>query len=124
MLVMTLPKGFGSGGSGGASRADVEKMIGKRIENYTGLMTMSFLAAYFATLGGTMVGYFYYPWAYATNSGHFAMFCLGIIESIGYIFCVKVAEEGTTKNSNGMIAGAIGIVIAVSLYVGIFVGFD
>ena len=31
---MALPKGFG-GGAGGASRADVESMIGKRIENYT-----------------------------------------------------------------------------------------
>ena len=37
---MTLPKGFGSGGGGGASRADVEGMIGKRIENYTGLITL------------------------------------------------------------------------------------
>ena len=35
---MTLPKGFGGGG-GGASRSDVESMIGKRIENYTGLIT-------------------------------------------------------------------------------------
>jgi len=38
---MTLPKGFGGGGSG-ASRADVEGMIGKRIENYTSLITLSY----------------------------------------------------------------------------------
>ena len=36
---MTLPKGFGGGG-GGASRSDVEGMIGKRIENYTSLITL------------------------------------------------------------------------------------
>jgi len=36
---MALPKGFGSGG-GGASRADVENMIGRRIENYTGIITL------------------------------------------------------------------------------------
>jgi len=40
---MALPKGFGSG-SGGASRADVENMIGRRIENYTGIITLSYLA--------------------------------------------------------------------------------
>jgi len=44
---MTLPKGFGGGG-GGASRADVEGMIGKRIENYTSLITLSYLGAFFA----------------------------------------------------------------------------
>ena len=46
---MTLPKGFGGGG-GGASRADVEGMIGKRIENYTSLITLSYLGAFFATM--------------------------------------------------------------------------
>lgn len=30
---MTLPKGFGSSGAGGASSSDVEKMIGRRVEN-------------------------------------------------------------------------------------------
>ena len=43
---MALPKGFGSG-SGGASRADVENMIGRRIENYTGIITLSYLGAFF-----------------------------------------------------------------------------
>jgi hypothetical protein len=33
---MTLPKGFGSGGAGGSSSADVERMIGRRVENMTG----------------------------------------------------------------------------------------
>ena len=50
---MALPKGFGSG-SGGASRADVENMIGRRIENYTGIITLSYLGAFFATVFGTM----------------------------------------------------------------------
>ena len=72
---MTLPKGFGGGG-GGASRADVESMIGKRIENYTSLITLSYLGAFFATMFGTMVGYLYYPWAYASASGHYAMIVL------------------------------------------------
>ena len=51
---MTLPKGFGSGG-GGASRADVEGMIGKRIENYTSLITLSYLGAFFATTFGPYI---------------------------------------------------------------------
>ena len=69
---MTLPKGFGGGG-GGASRSDVEGMIGKRIENYTTLITLSYLGAFFATMFGTMVGYLYYPWAYAVSYTHLTL---------------------------------------------------
>ena len=54
---MTLPKGFGSGGGGGASRSDVEQMIGRRVENMVGIITLSYLGAFFATMFGTMVGY-------------------------------------------------------------------
>ena len=119
---MTLPKGFGSGGGGGSSSADVERMIGKRVENMTGMITVSFWAAILATFGGTAAGYFYYPWAYPTASGHFAFIVLTIIEAIGYIFCVKVMEEGSNKNSNGIVgasvAGATAFVLFVSLYVG------
>jgi hypothetical protein len=119
---MTLPKGFGSAGTGGSSSADVERMIGKRVENMTGMITISFWAALIATFGGTAAGYFYYPWAYPTASGHFAFIVLTIIETIGYIFCVKVMEEGSNKNSNGIIGasvvGAVVFVLFVSLYVG------
>jgi len=117
---MALPKGFGSG-SGGASRADVENMIGRRIENYTGIITLSYLAAFFATMFGTMVGYLYYPWAYASASGHYAMIVLTVVEAIGYIFCVKVGEEGTTKNSNGQITVALVGTTAIMLYVALYV---
>jgi hypothetical protein len=119
---MTLPKGFGSGSAGGSSSADIERMIGRRVENMTGMITLSYWAALIATFGGTAAGYFYYPWAYPTASGHFAFIVLTIIESIGYIFCVKVMEEGSNKNSNGLIggciAGAVAFVLFVSLYVG------
>ena len=117
---MALPKGFGTGG-GGASRSDVEAMIGKRIENYTSLITLSYLGAFFATMFGTMVGYLYYPWAYASASGHFAMIVLTIVEALGYIFCVKVAEEGTSKNSNGQITAALAGTTAIMLYVALYV---
>ena len=117
---MALPKGFG-GGSGGASRADVENMIGRRIENYTGIITLSYLAAFFATTFGTMVGYLYYPWAYASASGHYAMIVLTVVEAIGYIFCVKVGEEGTTKKSNGQITAALAGTTAIMLYVALYV---
>ena len=118
---MALPKGFGSGGSGGASRADVEAMIGRRVENMVGIITLSYLGAFFATVFGTMVGYLYYPWAYASASGHYAMVVLTVVEAIGYIFCVKVAEEGTTKNSNGQIAVALAGTTAIMLYVAMYV---
>lgn len=119
---MTLPKGFGSAGGSGASSADVEKMIGRRVENMTGIITVSYIAAWLATFGGTAAGYFYYPWAYPTPSGHYAFIVLTIIEAIGYIFSVKVCEEGSNKKSNGIIAAtiaatAVGTVL-ISLYVG------
>ena len=95
---MTLPKGFGSGGGGGSSSADVERMIGKRVENMTGMITISFWAALIATFGwycnskdtSIIHGHIQQP------SGHFAFIVLAIIEAIGYIFCVKVMEEGCT----------------------------
>ncbi len=119
---MTLPKGFGSGGGGGSSSADVERMIGKRVENMTGMITISFLAAWGATFGGTAAGYFYYPWAYPTPSGHFAFIVLTIIEAIGYIFCVKVMQEGSNKNSNGIVAATVGFVAAATIAITLTVG--
>jgi len=120
---MTLPKGFGSSGAGGASSSDVERMIGKRVENMTGMITLSYIAAWLATFGGTAAGYFYYPWAYPTNSGHYAFIVLTIIEAIGYLFCVKVMEEGSKKNSNGIIAATIGATAVVTVIISLTVGF-
>ncbi|MCH9040560.1 MAG: hypothetical protein IIB80_00130 [Thaumarchaeota archaeon] len=119
---MTLPKGFGSGGAGGSSSADVERMIGKRVENMTGVITIAFWAALLATAAGTAAGYFYYPWAYPTNSGHFAFIVLAIIEGIGYLFCVKVSEEGSNKKSNSLLAVSLGGAVVFVLYVSLFVG--
>ena len=119
---MTLPKGFGSGGAGGSSSADVERMIGKRVENMTGMITASYWAAVIATFAGTAAGYFYYPWAYPTASGHFAFIVLTIIEAIGYIFCVKVMEEGSNKNSNGIVGGSIAAVTAGTIFISLYVG--
>ena len=119
---MTLPKGFGSGGGGGAGSADIERMIGKRVENMTGLITLSFWAAVLATFGGTAAGYFYYPWAYPVASGHYAFIVLTIIEATGYIFCVKVMQEGSNKNSNGVVAASIAGATAFVIFVSVFVG--
>ena len=120
---MTLPKGFGSGGAGGAGSADVEKMIGRRVENMTGIITLSAIAAWLATFGGTAAGYFYYPWAYPTNSGHYAFIVLTIIIAIGYIFSVKVSEEGSRKNSNGIVAGTVAGFAAGTIIISMYVGF-
>jgi len=119
---MTLPKGFGAGGGGGAGSADVERMIGRRVENMGGLITLSYLAAWLATFGGTAAGYFYYPWAYPTPSGHFAFIVLTIIESIGYLFCMKVTQEGSSKNTNGLIAGVMAVVAVLTVLIAMFVG--
>ena len=120
---MTLPKGFGAGGGGGAGSADVERMIGRRVENMGGLITLSYIAAWLATFGGTAAGYFYYPWAYPTNSGHYAFIVLTIIESIGYLFCMKVTQEGSNKKSDGLIAVVMAGVAVGTVLISMFVGF-
>jgi hypothetical protein len=117
---MTLPKGFGSGS--GSSSADVEKMIGRRVENMVGLITLSYIAAWLATFGGTAAGYFYYPWAYPTPSGHYAFIVLTIIEAIGYLFSVKVVEEGSRKRSNGIVAAALTGTAVGTVLISLFVG--
>ncbi len=118
---MTLPKGFGSAG-GGAGSADVERMIGRRVENMTGLITLSYIAAWLATFGGTAAGYFFYPWAYPTPSGHYAFIVLTIVESIGYLFCIKVTEEGSRKRSNGVLAATLGGTAVGTVLIAAYVG--
>jgi len=120
---MTLPKGFGSGGGGGAGSADVERMIGRRVENMGGLITLSYIAAWLATFGGTAAGYFYYPWAYPTNSGHYAFIVLTIIESIGYLFCMKVTQEGSKVKTDGLIAVVMAGVAVGTVLISVYVGF-
>lgn len=121
---MTLPKGFGTGGagSGGAGQADVERMIGRRVENMTGLITISYIAAWLATFGGTAAGYFYYPWAYPTPSGHYAFIVLTIVEAIGYLFCVKVMQEGSSKSSNGIVGATLAGTAVGTILITLFVG--
>ena len=113
----TLPKGFGASSS---STLDVEKMIGRRVENMTGIITLSFIAAWLATLAGTTVGYVYYPWAYPAPSAVFAFGGLTVFEAIGYLFCIKVSEEGSKKNSNGIVAITLGTVTVLTLLIAMY----
>lgn len=112
---MTLPKGFGTGG--GASSSDVSKMIGKRVEDMAGIITAFFLALWGGTWAGVAVAVVYYPWAYPPPSAHFALTVLTIIESIGYLFCIKVVTEGTSKAKtyNGLLAGVIAAVAIATI---------
>lgn len=112
---MTLPKGFGTGG--GASSSDVSKMIGKRVEDMAGIITAFFLALWGGTWAGIAVAVVYYPWAYPPPSAHFALTVLTIIESIGYLFCIKVVTEGTSKAKtyNGLLAGVIAAVAIITV---------
>jgi len=107
-----LPKGFGSGVS---SSDDIERMIGRRVENMTWMITLSFIAAWLATLAGTTTGYVYYPWAYPVNSATFAFGALSVFEGIGYLFCMKVSEEGSNKKSNRLITATIGSVVIITI---------
>ena len=96
---MTLPKGYGSGGrrSGGGGgeggRDDIERMIGRRVENMKGVFILGFALCWIATAGGVYVGVTVYPWAYPLPSGIYALSVLTVIESLGFIFIIKLATE-------------------------------
>lgn len=94
---MTLPKGYGSGGrrSGGGEggRDDIERMIGRRVENMNGIYIIGFALCWAATAGGVYVGVSVYPWAYPLTSGLYALSVLTVIESLGFFFIMKIAHE-------------------------------
>ena len=93
---MTLPKGYGSGarrtGAGGSSD-DVERMIGRRVENMNGIFILGFALTWAATAGGVYVGVTVYPWAYPLPSGLYALSVLTVIEALGFFFMWKIAHE-------------------------------
>jgi hypothetical protein len=96
---MTLPKGYGSGGrrSGGGGgeggRDDIERMIGRRVENMNAVYILGFALCWAATAGGVYVGISVYPWAYPLPSGLYALSVLTVIEALGFFFIMKVAHE-------------------------------
>jgi hypothetical protein len=92
---MTLPKGYSSGGRkvDGGNRDEIERMIGRRVENMRGIFVLGFILCWVATAGGIYVGVTVYPWAYPLPSGMFALSVLTVIEVLGIIFILKVAGE-------------------------------
>jgi hypothetical protein len=92
-------------------------MIGRRVEDMAGIITAFFLALWGGTWAGIAVAVVYYPWAYPPPSAHFALTVLTIIESIGYLFCIKVVTEGTSKAKtyNGLLAGVIAAVAILTV---------
>ena len=111
---MTLPKGYspsgrsGSGGSAGsssggsssggygssgASRDEIERMIGRRVENMKGIIVLGFILCWVATAGGVYVGVTIYPWAYPIPSGTYALSVLTVIEALGAFWMLKIVSE-------------------------------
>jgi len=96
---MTLPKGYGSGGrrsgggGGGESRDDIERMIGRRVENMKPVFILGFALCWAATAGGVYVGVTIYPWAYPLPSGLYALSVLTVIEALGFFFMMKISTE-------------------------------
>lgn len=110
---MTLPKGYspstssggstrpsetgpsrsGPSGSSGASRDEIERMIGRRVENMGGIIVLGFILCWVGTAGGIYVGVTIYPWAYPLPSGIYALSVLTIIEVLGMFFMLKITRE-------------------------------
>ncbi|HZC20426.1 MAG TPA: hypothetical protein VE223_02165, partial [Nitrososphaeraceae archaeon] len=101
VYLMTLPKGYGGGGRGGGgaygSRDDIERMIGRRVENMKGILILGFAACWAATAGGIYVGVTVYPWAYPLPSGIYALSVLTVIEALGFFFMMKIIGEKTIR---------------------------
>ena len=96
---MTLPKGYSSGGkrADGGNRDEIERMIGRRVENMNAVYIIGFLLCWVGTAGGIYVGVTVYPWAYPLPSGMFAGLVLTVIISLGLIFIVKIANEKSPR---------------------------
>ncbi len=95
---MTLPKGFGPGGYiGGGRRDDIDRMIGRRVENMKGIFVMGFALCWAATAGGVYVGVTVYPWAYPLQSGLYALSVLTVIISLGFFFIWKISMEKVAR---------------------------
>ncbi|HEY6588071.1 MAG TPA: hypothetical protein VIY98_07245 [Nitrososphaeraceae archaeon] len=92
---MTLPKGYSSGGRrvDSGNRDEIERMIGRRVEKMNGVYILGFILCWVGTIGGIYVGVTVYPWAYPLPSGMFAGSVLTVIEVLGLIFIVKIANE-------------------------------
>lgn len=92
---MTLPKGYSSDGRrvDGGNRDEIERMIGRRVENMKGIFVLGFILCWIATAGGVYVGVTVYPWAYPLPSGIYALSVLTVIEVLGFIFIMKIAGE-------------------------------
>lgn len=92
---MTLPKGYSSGGKrvDSGNRDEIERMIGRRVEHMNGVYVLGFILCWVGTIGGIYVGVTVYPWAYPLPSGMFAGSVLTVIEVLGLIFIIKVANE-------------------------------
>jgi hypothetical protein len=92
---MTLPKGYGPGGpmAGGGRRDDIERMIGRRVENMKGIFILGFALCWAGTAGGVYVGVTVYPWAYPLPSGIYALSVLTVIEALGFMFMWKISSE-------------------------------
>ena len=113
---MTLPKGYspskpsgtaGGGSSGssgssgfqvlqvlqGASRDEIERMIGRRVENMKGIFILGFILCWVGTAGGIYVGVTIYPWAYPLPSGLYALSVLTVIEVLGLFWILKITNE-------------------------------
>jgi hypothetical protein len=96
---MTLPKGYSSGGkrADAGNRDEIERMIGRRVENMNAVYVIGFILCWVAPAGGIYVGVTVYPWAYPLPSGMFAFLVLTVIEILGFIFIVKIANEKSPR---------------------------
>lgn len=93
---MTLPKGYGTGGrKPGGGGDDIERMIGHRVESsfWRRIYIIGFALAWISTAGGVYVGVTIYPWAYPLPSGLFALSVLTVLESLGFLFIMKISGE-------------------------------
>jgi hypothetical protein len=74
-------------------KSEIERMIGRRVENMKSVYILGFALCWAATAGGVYVGVTVYPWAYPLPSGLYALSVLTVIEALGFFFIMKITGE-------------------------------
>ena len=76
-------------------------MIGRRVENMSGIIVLGFILCWVGTAGGIYVGVTIYPWAYPLPSGIYALSVPNYYRNTRSVFYV---ENNSRKTIKGIIS--------------------
>ena len=91
---MTLPKGYGPGGlAGGGRRDDIEKMIGRRVENMKGIFILGFAMCWTVNCRWGLCGRNSLSMGVPASKWSLCSLSSYRNRSVGLLFMMKIASE-------------------------------